>query len=207
VALFDLATGMLSRVAVGPMRTHDMSSTPDAEADVAPGDVVLGDRGFCSYAHIATLLARGVDAVSRLHQKQLVDFTPGRAHAKRGDRSVHSLGVPRSRWLRSNGKQDQVVVWYKPERKPKWMIDEQFAALPPEITVRELRYQVSTPGFRVREITLVTTLLDPQVYPKPELAELYRRRWQVETDQADCTSSDRWCSAAGASSHRSRRAA
>jgi hypothetical protein len=180
VALFDLATGMLLRVAAGPMRSHDMAKTPEAEADVAPGDVVLGDRGFCSYAHIATLLARGVDGVFRLHQKQLVDFTPGRAHAKKGDRSLHSLGVPRSRWVRSNGKHDQVVVWFKPERKPKWMTDEQFAALPPEITVRELRYQVSTPGFRVREITLVTTLLDPQIYPKAELAELYRRRWQVE---------------------------
>jgi hypothetical protein len=180
VALFDLATGMLLRVAAGPMRSHDLAKTPEAEADVAPGDVVLGDRGFCSYAHIATLLARGVDGVFRLHQKQLVDFTPGRAHAKKGDRSIHSLGVPRSRWVRSNGKQDQVVVWFKPDRKPKWMTDEQFAALPPEITVRELRYQVSTPGFRVREITLVTTLLDPQIYPKAELAELYRRRWQVE---------------------------
>ena len=57
---------------------------------------------------------------------------------------------------------------------------EEFAALPAQITVRELRYQVNTPGFRVREITLVTTLLDPQAYPKPELADLYRRRWQVE---------------------------
>lgn len=180
VALFDLATGMLLRVAAGPMRAHDMSKTPDAEADVAPGDVVLGDRGFCSFAHLATLLARGVDAVFRLHQKQLVDFTPGRAHARKGDRPVDSLGVPRSRWVRSNGEQDQEVVWFKPDRKPKWMSDEEFAALPPEITVRELRYQVSTPGFRVRGITLVTTLLDPQAYPKPELAELYRRRWQVE---------------------------
>jgi len=180
VALFDLATGMLLRVAAGPMRSHDMAKTPDAEADVASGDVVLGDRGLCSYAHIATLLARGVDAVFRLHQKQLVDFTPGRAHARKGDRPVDPLGVPRSRWVRSNGKQDQEVVWFKPDRKPRWMSVEEFAALAAEITVRELRYQVSTPGFRVREITLVTTLLDPQAYPKAELAGLYRRRWQVE---------------------------
>jgi len=180
VALFDLATGMLLRVAAGPMRSHDMAKTPDAEADVTPGDVVLGDRGFCSFAHIATLLARGVDAVFRLHQKQIVDFTPGRVHAKKGGRPLDALGVPRSLWVRSNGKQDQEVVWFKPDRKPTWMDAEEFAALPAQITVRELRYQVNIPGFRVREITLVTTLLDPQAYPKPELAELYRRRWQVE---------------------------
>jgi len=180
VALFDLATGMLLRVAAGPMRAHDMAKTPEAEADLASGDVVLGDRGFCSYAHIASLLVRRIDSVFRLHQKQLVDFTPGRAHAKKGNRPVDSLGVPRSRWVRSNGEQDQEVIWFKPDRKPRWMTDEEFAALPPEITVRELRYRVSKPGFRVRAITLVTTLLDPHIYPKAELAELHRRRWQVE---------------------------
>ena len=60
------------------------------------------------------------------------------------------------------------------------MTAEEFEALPAEITVRELRYSVSTPGFRVRVITLVTTLLDPLIYPKSELAELYRKRWQIE---------------------------
>jgi len=75
VALFDLATGMLLRVSVGPMRTHDLSKTPEVESDVQPGDVILGDRGFCSYAHIAMLCSvrrsRGVshepEAVGRLH--------------------------------------------------------------------------------------------------------------------------------------------
>ena len=47
--------------------------------------------------------------------------------------------------------------------------------------MRELRYQVRTPGFRSREITLVTSLLDPVKYPAPELIKLYRRRWEVET--------------------------
>lgn len=180
VALFDLATGMLVRVAAGPMRAHDMAKTPEAEADVRPGDIVLGDRGFCSFAHIATLLSRGVDAVFRLHQKQLVDFTPGRPQATRVGYTANPQGLPRSRWVRSNGILDQVVVWFKPKQKPKWMTAEHFAALAPEITVRELRYQVAVRGFRVREITLVTTLLDPAIYPATELAELYRRRWQVE---------------------------
>ena len=49
-----------------------------------------------------------------------------------------------------------------------------------EITVRELRYRVETPGYRVREITLVTTLLDASAYPATDLAELYYKRWRVE---------------------------
>ena len=126
------------------------------------------------------LLARGNHAVFRMHQKQIVDFTPGRAKATRRSYTANPEGLPHSLWVRSNGPLDQVVVWYKPKQKPRWMTAERFAELPGEIKVRELRYEVSTPGFRVQVITLVTTLLDPVIYPKAELAGLYRRRWQIE---------------------------
>ena len=36
------------------------------------------------------------------------------------------------------------------------------------------------PGFRTREITLATTLLDAEIYEAEELATLYYRRWSVE---------------------------
>ena len=54
--------------------------------------------------------------------------------------------------------------------------------LPPSIVVRELRYQVSARGCRTSEVTLVTTLLDPQRDSATALAELYGQRWQVETN-------------------------
>jgi hypothetical protein len=44
-----------------------------------------------------------------------------------------------------------------------------------------VRYRIGTSGFRTREITLVTTLLDAETYGVSDLAELYRQRWQVET--------------------------
>jgi hypothetical protein len=182
VALFDLATGLLSRVAVSPLRSHDMASVATVEGDVAPGDVVLGDRGFCSYAHIAMLSTRGVDAVFRLHQKRLVDFTPGRPTPTKLSWKANPHGLPHSRWVRSDGEDDQVVIWTRPKNHPVWMKAEEHAALPEELAVRELRYRVSRPGFRVAEVTLVTTLLDAVDFPKPELAELYRRRWRVELD-------------------------
>jgi hypothetical protein len=180
VGLFDLATGMLLRVTVSPMRTHDMSQASHLARELKPGDLVLGDTGFCSYAHLAMLLERGNHAVFRMHQKQIVDFTPGRERATRRSYTANPGGLPHSLWVRSNGHLDQVVVWSKPKQKPRWMTAERFAELPAEITVRELRYEVSTPGFRVRVITLVTTLLDPLIYPKAELAELYRKRWRIE---------------------------
>ena len=61
---------------------------------------------------------------------------------------------------------------------------EQFAALPSCLAVRELRYSVAVKGFRVREITLVTTLLDANVYSKSDVADLFRQRWAIETNLA-----------------------
>ena len=62
------------------------------------------------------------------------------------------------------------------------MSSAQWAVLPPTLFVRELRYSVVSHGCRTREITLVTTLLDAKQYPAADLAELYGKRWQVETN-------------------------
>jgi len=48
--------------------------------------------------------------------------------------------------------------------------------------VRELRYRIRQPGYRTREVLLLTTLLDPQAYPAEKLAELYADRWQIEVN-------------------------
>ena len=58
------------------------------------------------------------------------------------------------------------------------------AALPETLVLREVRYHIDRPGFRTRQITLVTTLLDAEIYRVADLAELYRQRWQVETSLA-----------------------
>lgn len=86
---------------------------------------------------------------------------------------------------RSLGVLDQVVEWIKPASRPVWMTAAQFAALPESITVRELHYKIARRGFRTRCVTLVTTLLDAEVYPLEDLAELYGTRWQVEQHLRD----------------------
>jgi hypothetical protein len=43
VMLFDLATGMLLRVATSPLRTHDMSQSARLARELEPGDIALGD--------------------------------------------------------------------------------------------------------------------------------------------------------------------
>lgn len=185
LALFDVATGMLLRSAAFPLRSHEMAGCRSISEDLGPGDVVLGDRGFCSFAHLALLAGRGLHAVFRVHQKQLVDFTPGRPRATRQWPRANPQKLPHSRWVLAHGPSDQVVAWTRPTAPPAWMTPEQFARLPPELLVRELRYRVETPGFRVGEVTLVTTLLAAASYPAEALAELYFRRWRVEVDLRD----------------------
>jgi hypothetical protein len=77
---------------------------------------------------------------------------------------------------------DQIVEWLKSTDKPDWMSTDQFAALPASIVVRELRYTIFQKGFRPKEITLVTTLLDSERYSLSCLADLFRQRWEIETN-------------------------
>jgi hypothetical protein len=183
LVLFDVATGLLLRVVAAPLRTHEMAQVADIHAELDRGDVLLGDRGLCSFAHLASLVVRGLHGLFRVHQRQIVDFTPGRAHVPPEAKPPHPAGWPRSRWVRAEGLFDQVVVWFRAHSdKPAWLGAEDFAALPEELTVRELRYRVEAPGFRTRVVTLVTTLVDAAAYPAAALAELYGWRWRVETD-------------------------
>lgn len=179
LALFHAGTGMLMKVQAAPLRSHEMAGVGAVHPALRPGDVLVGDRGFCSFVHLAMLAGSGVFAVFRMHQKQIVDFTPGRCHAAPGAKR-EVKGLPRSRWLRGLGRLDQVVEWFKPEDGPEWMTSARYAALPTTLIVRELRYEVGRPGYRTRTVTLVTTLLDADAYPLEDLADLYAARWRTE---------------------------
>lgn len=52
-------------------------------------------------------------------------------------------------------------------------------ALPATIEVREVHLLIQQPGFRSKEIVLVTTLMESIRYPKAKLAQLYQLRWQA----------------------------
>lgn len=182
-ALFQAGTGFLTRMLVAPLRSHEAAHVADLHPGLEAGDVLVGDRAFGTFAHLAGLLARRLHGVFRVHGKRVVDFTPGRTHPPRWNGPT-ATGRPRSRWVRSLGPSDQVVEWFKGYQRPAWMTAEAFAALPVTLTVRELRYAVARPGFRVRTVTLVTTLLDPVAYPAADLADLYRARWRVEVNLA-----------------------
>jgi hypothetical protein len=182
LTLFHAGTGLLQKVLVAPLRTHDLAGVEAMHAELAAGDVVVGDRGLCSYVHLALLVQAGLHGVFRLHQKMAVSFRIGRMHSPPRGPYKNLRGLPRSEWIKWLGRRDQCVRYFKPKQRPKWLSAERFAALPGSLVVRELRYRITRPGYRTREVTLVTTLLDAERYPAEELAQLYADRWQIETN-------------------------
>jgi hypothetical protein len=181
LGLLNLATGMILHVALMCLNVHEMSQLPGLNAMLQSGDVLLGDRGLCSFWHLAILLKSSVDAVFRMHQRQIVDFTPNRPHRRKPGKSF-KRGTPTSRYLRQLGHEDHVVQWVKPAAKPDWMSAADYASLPDAVEIRELRYRIIAKGYRTRVVTIATTLLDPLRYPKREIVRLYGLRWEVETD-------------------------
>ena len=103
LTLFHAGTGFLLQVLASPWRTHDMKHAAELHPELGAGDVLVADRGLCSFAHLALVLVRKLHAVFRMHQQVIVNFTPRRQHVKPGaGRKVK--GLPRSRWLRRDRK-------------------------------------------------------------------------------------------------------
>jgi Transposase DDE domain len=162
VAIIALATGVVRDLAMGPSKgkeTGEPALFRTLLDGLEAGEVVLGDRYFASYFMLAELLRREVDGLFRMHQRRKFDFRRGRLL----------------------GAEDHVVTWRKPAR-PEWMDEGAYARIPEELEIRELRFRVGRPGYRVDELVLVTTMLDPGEYTKEELAELYLQRWNIELD-------------------------
>jgi Transposase DDE domain len=162
VAIIALATGVVRDLAKGPYQGKETGETALFRTlldRLAAGEIVLGDRYFASFFMLAELMGRDVDALFRMHQRRKYDFRRGRR-----------LGV-----------EDHLVTWTKPAR-PEWMDEETYAQIPGEMKVRELRFKVEQPGFRVENVVLVTTMLDAAEYTKEELADLFLQRWNVELD-------------------------
>jgi hypothetical protein len=183
LAMFDAATGLLISALAAPLRSHDLSHVAELHPELRTGDVLVADRGFSSYAHLALLSQRKLHAVFRVHQRQLVSFRRDRRLSGRQPRGTVATRAA-SRLIRKLGRYDQIVDYVKPTTCPVWLDQAAYAALPETIRVRELRYRTSTRGCRTRVITLVATLLDAEEYPLADVADLYRRRWEIETNFA-----------------------
>ena len=153
VMVICLATGAALDAAIGPHSgkgTGELGLVRRLLQGFSRGDVMLADALYCNYFLIAALMAAGVDVLFEQNGSRITDFRRGQ----------------------SLGTRDHLVHWPKPAR-PQWMTPEQYAGLPDELTVREVKA-----GHQV----LVTTMLDHRKVSKHDLSALYARRWNVELD-------------------------
>lgn len=158
LALFSLSGGAILAVIFDGNRGHDLPLFRRLWEILKTGDVVLGDRLFGDYATLADLPRQGVDVLARLNANRKADF-------RRGKRL---------------GRNDGLFAWTKSPQCPPYLSPAQWEKTPAQITVRIIRFHVSSKGSRSRRVMLVTTLLDPGLYPLEELAALYARRWRLE---------------------------
>lgn len=163
VMLFCLATGAVLDIAMAPYRGKETGENSLLQKIIdllLPGEILLADRYYATFANIHRAYREGYDVVMRVHHKRKVDFRKG-----------FKLGSC-----------DQLVAYLKPAIRSVWMSQQEYDDLEDFVLVRHLRYEVKRKGFRVRYIVLATTLLDASEYSVEALADLYAQRWQVELD-------------------------
>ena len=161
-AVLSLATAGIFDVSIGPCQGKQTGETAllrEILDCLHEGDLAVFDRYFCSFLMLAKLQLRKVHFCTRVHQHRRVDFRRGRRL----------------------GPDDHLITWVRPE-KPDWMSDEEYRQVPETITLREVRFQVTVPGRRVKNLTVVTSLIDSDLYTKEDIAELFGFRWNVELD-------------------------
>ena len=159
--VLSLATACVADATFGPWRGKETGETAllrEMLDTFTPSEIVVFDRYYCSYMMLALLMQRGVDVCTRIH------------HLRKHPHRIERLG-----------RHDHLICWLRPQR-PTWMDQATCNRIPETLTLRVLTYTITVPGCRVKKLTVVTSLLDPEVYPAEKIAELYGYRWNVELD-------------------------
>ena len=169
--IFCLSSGTLLRAAHGCWKTSEARLFALLRRTLRAGDILVADRGFWSFANLAFLPMRGIDFLVRGRYAKRIDW-------RKGQRI---------------GKDDRLITMKRPADKDasRVMSARLWKSLPATITVRQVRVQITRPGFRTHPLLLITTLLDPVLWPMETLASLYPKN--VIGERVRCGGADmRW---------------
>jgi hypothetical protein len=159
-ALFSLTSGALLAQATGSLHTGELRLWLELLPALRAGDILLADRAYGLYVVAARLRAAGVDLISTVPtRRRRVDFRKAKKRLAPGD---------------------ALFVWRKSSQNSALLDAPNWGALPEELTVRLLRVHVQRRGFRAEHFVIVTTLLDPALYPASEIIAAHARRWRME---------------------------
>jgi hypothetical protein len=172
VALAACGTRALAGAAVGPYRTGERALAARLLGGLAPGMLLIADRGFYSWALWNAAAATGADLLWRVQSSMHLPVA-----RELGDGSwLSAIPSPAQVQARCdrNGKRRR--------RRSKLPPD---TGLLPGITVRVIEFTITVTtgdGTRTTELyRLITTVLDPAAAPAASLAAGYARRWAIET--------------------------
>lgn len=160
LVLFSLASGAILAQASGSLAVSELRLLVGLASQLVKGDILVGDRAYGQHALVYWLQSLGVDLIARLNtHNRRVDFK----------NAVQILGPG-----------DAIFQWEKPVNASKVLSAGQWQQMPRSARVRIVHACIQRPGFRTREVTLVTTLLDESAYPAREILQAYCKRWRVE---------------------------
>ncbi len=176
--LFSYCTGAVMGITIDTWSTHDINLARQLTEYLEVGDIILGDRAFCAYSDICLWMHQGFDLVSRLHQGRVLKGKKRPKHTIIEDSNNKNRKKKKSR----NAPHDRLILWEKPKTKPEGISQKDFDSLPKELVLREVHAYICIPGFRTKEIIVVTTLLDAIEYPAHDILQLYDDRWEAEVN-------------------------
>ncbi len=160
VVLFSLASGAILARSIGSLRTGELRLFLCLRSWLKNGEILILDRAYGVYLVAALLHGLGVDLLARVPAgNRRVDFR--KAHQRLGEN-------------------DALFIWKKPQRPSPLLRLSQWLGLPNQLTLRIVRVRINKKGFRIRDLVVVTSLLDPLLYPAREILEAYLRRWRME---------------------------
>jgi len=162
MGVLNSAHGGWEDFAVGAHTAHDAPIAHKLLGNFGQGDILCGDRAFCTYELIGSLAIRGAHSLMRLHQARhkALDFRKGKRI----------------------GKNQRLVIWKKPRVQPKSspLSIEDWEALDENMEIRLIKFWYEDRAGKKRSMVLATTLLDAKEYDWLELSELYAQRWDIE---------------------------
>lgn len=116
VGVFCLLSGALIKTAYSDRHTHESKLFKNLWNTLNPGDLLVADRGFCSFGTFASLLIHRVDSLMRLPEKKISQAI--------------SSQLPKTENF------DVIVPWKRPIKCPPGMTPAEFDLLPESLNVR-----------------------------------------------------------------------
>lgn len=150
-------SGTVLASAYGPIKKSEHELGRQILPAIQPGDIVLGDRLLAIAEYFALIKRRGADGVMRKYDTLKIQKHP----------------------RRKIGKEDWVIELKIPQEAR-----EREPSLPDTILLRVFRVIGQQSG-RKKTLWIETTLLDPKLYPKEELAALYWQRYAISETNFD----------------------